>query len=113
MAALSATTPTSVGVTVTPAAVSSSDTISAAQLGARGAYLQIINAGGSADTVAISDSGGTPAGNPGSSSGGSVPATTGNKEFFISPYAANPTTNVVTVTHTSTTSVTYVLRTLP
>lgn len=113
MAALSLTTPVSTGTSVVPAAVSASDTISSAQLGARGAYLQVINAGGSPDTVAISDSGNSPAGNAASTSGGSVPATTGNKDFFISPFAANPSTGVVTVTHSSTTSVTYVLRPTP
>lgn len=108
MAALTATTPVSTGVTYAGAAVSSSDTISATQLGAYGAYLVVINAGASPDTVAISDSGSTPAGNAGTSSGGSVTNAT-SKVFYISPRAVNVSTGLVTVTHSFTTSVTYVL----
>lgn len=108
MAALTATQPAAAGTTWTPAAVASSDTVSAAYLGTNGAYLLIINGGGSSDTVAISDSGLTPAGNAGSSSGGAVANGT-SKIFYISPRAVNPSTGVVTVTHSFTTSVTYVL----
>jgi hypothetical protein len=108
MAALTATTPVAAGTTWTPAAVASSDTISATQLGAYGAYLLVINGGGSSDTVAISDSGSTPAGNAGTSSGGAVTNGT-SKIFYISPRAVNVSTGLVTVTHSFTTSVTYVL----
>lgn len=108
MAALTSTVPTSAGATYAGAAVAASDTISAAQLGSLGAFLIIINAGGSPDTVAITDGGLTPAGNAGASSGGSVTNAT-SKAFYVSPRAVNPTTGVVTVTHSFTTSVTYVL----
>lgn len=106
MALLTATRPTSVGVAATATAVSASDTIAQADLGSRGAYLLVLNAGASPDTVAISDSGATPAGNANSpGSGGSVTNAT-NKAFYIDPSAVNPSTQVVTVTHSFTTSVT-------
>jgi hypothetical protein len=108
MAALTSIVPSAVGTLAAAAAVSSTDTISQAQLGSNGAFLLVINAGASPDTVAISDSGNTPAGNPGSSSGGTVANAT-NKVFYINPYAVNPTTGVVTVTHSFTTTVTYYL----
>lgn len=108
MAALTATQPTATGATYSAAAVASSDTISASQLGTNGAYLVVINGGGSSDTVAISDSGTTPAGNAGTSSGGAVANGT-SKVFYVSPRAVNASTGVVTVTHSFTTSVTYVL----
>lgn len=108
MAALSATVPTSTGVVATPAAVSASDTISAALLGSKGAHLHIINGGASPDVVAISDSGLTPAGNAGTSSGGSVTNAT-TKIFYISPKAVNPSTGVVTITNSFITTVTYLL----
>lgn len=105
MALLTATRPTSVGVVATATAVSASDTIAQADLGSRGAYLLVINGGGSPDTVAVSDSGVTPAGNAGTSSGGAVTNGT-NKAFYIDPSAVNTSTQVVTVTHSFTTSVT-------
>jgi hypothetical protein len=108
MAALTATRGTPTGATATPGNVAASDTISTAQLGTYGADLIIFNAGVSGDTVAISDSGSTPAGNAGTTSGGSVTNGT-NKTFHISRSAADPTTGNVTVTHTLTTGVTYLL----
>jgi hypothetical protein len=93
------------GVTVTPTAVAASDTIAQSSLGAIGANLLVINGGGSPDTVAVSDAGRTDAGNAGTSSGSSVTNGT-NKVFFISRFAADPTTGLVTVTHSFTTSVT-------
>jgi hypothetical protein len=108
MALLTATRPTSVGVAWTPAAVAASDTISSNDLGSLGAYLVVINGGGSPDTVAISDSGVTPAGNAGTASGSAVTNAT-TEVFYISPRAVNPATSLVTVTHSFTTSVTYVL----
>lgn len=108
MAALTAITPTAAGTASTGAAVAASDTISSSITGTRGAYLEIINGGGSPDTVAISDSGATDAGNSSTGSGGSVTNGT-SKIFFISPYAFNPSTGNVTVTHSFTTTVTYKL----
>jgi hypothetical protein len=94
-----------VGVAVTATAVSASDTIAQTSLGANGALLLVLNGGGSPDVVAISDAGKTDAGNAGTSSGGSVTNAT-NKLFYISPRAVDPTTSLVTVTHTFITSVT-------
>lgn len=108
MAALSGTVPVAAGTTWTPAAVAASDTIASSLLGSKGAHLLVINGGGSSDTVAISDSGLTPAGSAGAGSGGAVANGT-SKIFYISPRAVNPSTGVVTVTHSFTTSVTYVL----
>lgn len=108
MAALTAIVPTSAGVASTGAAVSASDTISNSFTGTRGAFLEIINGGASPDTVAISDSGATDAGGSSAGSGGSVTNGT-SKIFYISPYAFNPSSGNVTVTHTFTTTVTYKL----
>lgn len=108
MAALTSIQPTTSGVSSAGAAVSASDTIAQTQLGTRGAYLEIINAGGSSDTVAITDGGSTPAGNAGASSGGAVANAT-SKIFYISPFAVNTSSSVVTVTHSFITSVTYKL----
>jgi hypothetical protein len=108
MALLTATRPTATGVAWTPAAVSASDTISASDLGDRGAYLVIINGGGSSDNVTVSDSGLTAAGNPATTAANAVANGT-SEVMYISPRAVNPSTQVVTVTHSFTTSVTYVL----
>lgn len=108
MAALTAIQPVAAGVASTGAAVSASDTIPNSITGSRGAYLEIINGGGSSDTVTISDSGATPAGNAASPAGVAVANGT-SKIFYISPYAYNVSTGNVTVTHSFTTSVTYKL----
>lgn len=108
MALLTATQPTAAGVAWTPAAVSASDTISASSLGSLGAYLVIINGGGSPDNVTVSDSSLTPAGNPATTTPNAVTNAT-TEVMYISPRAVNPSTGVVTVTHSFTTSVTYVL----
>lgn len=108
MALLSATRPTIAGVAWSPAAVSSSDTISANDLGTQGAFLVIINGGGSSDTVAVVDPGTTPAGSAATNPSNAV--ANGTTEVMrISPQFVNPTTGLVTVTHSFTTSVTYVL----
>lgn len=108
MALLTATQPTAAGVAWTGAAVSASDTISTASLGSLGAYLVVINGGGSPDNVTVSDAGLTAAGNAATTT--AVAVTNGTtKAIYISPRAANLSTGVVTVTHSFTTSVTYVL----
>lgn len=111
MAALSATIPTLSGATTTGAAVAASDTIAQSVLGARGAYLEVINGGGSTDNITISDHGTTRAGNALASnavSGLSV-ANGASKVFWVKPEAVNPSTGLVTITHSFTTSVTYKL----
>lgn len=108
MAALASVVPTKVGVAYVPAAVAASDTISRSQLGTLGAHLLVLNGGGSPDVVAISDSGLTPAGQAGASTGGSVTNGT-NEAFYISPKQVDPVSGNVTVTHSFLTSVTCVL----
>lgn len=110
MAALAAISPTSAGVASTGAAVSASDTIDQSLLGGRGAYLEIINAGGSSDTVTISDFGSTDAGNQLTSNQYTATVANGaSKVFYIRPYGVNPATGQITVAHSFTTSVTYKL----
>lgn len=108
MALLTATRPTAVGVAYTPAAVSASDTISASDLGSLGAYLVIINGNAAADSVLVSDSSLTPAGNPSAPAANSV-AAGASEAMYISPRAVDPVTGVVTVTHSVTATVTCVL----
>jgi hypothetical protein len=110
MAALSATVPTRTGTVSTGQNVASSDTISIGLLGANGAWLDIINGNASTDNVTISDAGFTPAGTP--ISGGTYSASVTNataKTFYISPKQADPTTGLVTITHSVTATVTYKL----
>ena len=110
MAALTATTPTVTGTVDVGAAVSASDTIDQSILGSRGAYLDITNAGGSSDTVTISDYGTTAAGNALSSNQYTVTVANGSsKVIWIKPQQVNPATGLVTVAHSFTTSVTYEL----
>jgi hypothetical protein len=108
MALLTATRPTAAGVVWTTAAVSASDTIAAADLGQIGAWLFINNGGGSPDTVTVVDASLTPAGNAATNLTNSV--TNGTAEImFIPAKTVNPSTLVTTITHSFTTTVTYVL----
>jgi hypothetical protein len=111
MAALTAVNATTSGTLDPPAAVAASDTVAQTTLGPNGALLSINNGGGSSDTVTISDSGSTPAGNPlasGAVTGLSVANGT-SKVFRLYPNQANPATGLITITHSFTTSVTYQL----
>jgi hypothetical protein len=108
MAALSATTPTRAGTVTSGAAVAASDTIARTLLGARGAYLEVINGNASPDTVAISDTSVSNTGAAATAGGGSVTNAT-SKIFFIHPQQADPSTGNVTVTHSVTSTVTYKL----
>ncbi len=108
MAALSPVLPSKTGTAYTPANAAASDTINISHLGTLGATLLVQNGGGSPDVVAISDSGLTPSGQAGVSTGGSVAAGT-NEAFHISPKQADPITGNVTVTHSFTTDVKTVL----
>lgn len=110
MAALTAITPTNAGAVSAGAAVAASDTVSTAVMGKRGAYLEIINGNASPDNVTISDSGATPSGNV--LTGGTYAATVTNatsKIFRLRPEQANPSTGLITVTHSVTATVTYKL----
>lgn len=110
MATLTATTPTNTGTLAAPAAVAASDTISRDVMGPKGAHLKIINGNAASDSVTISDAGSTPAGN--ALTGGTISATVTNgtsKWFKISHEQVNPATNLVTITHSVTATVTYEL----
>ena len=110
MAALTATTPVLAGVATPGAAVAASDTIAQSILGSRGAYLEIINGNASTDNMTISDAGNTAAGNTLSGGTYAVSVTNAtNKVFWISPAQVNPSTGLVTITHSVTTTVTYKL----
>lgn len=106
MAALTSVSITTAGGTPSPTAVASSDTIAAAQFGPSGCILRVINAGGSPDSVTVSDPTLTGLGNAGTPAAVSVPATTGVRMIFIPLAAINPSTQVATVNHSFTTTVT-------
>ena len=111
MAALTAITPVLAGVSSAGAAVAASDTIAQSILGGKGAFLEIINGGGSTDTITISDNGVTDGGNA-LAGNAYTPGTVGagtSKIYYISPFQVHPTNLVVTVTHSFTTTVTYKL----
>lgn len=113
MAALTAITPVVTGVASTGAAVAASDTIDQSILGGRGAFLEIINAGGSSDTVTIKDFSDTSAGNSLTSDQYTVSVANGtSKIIHIKPQQVDPSTGLVTVAHSFTTSVTYKLYSL-
>lgn len=95
---------TAAGNLSTPASVSASDTIAAADVGSRGAVLRVITAG-TATSVTVADPGATAAGNAGAPVAVSVGATAA-KMIYISPAAVNQSTGVVTVAYTPITSVT-------
>lgn len=95
---------TATGNLSTPAAVSSSDTISAADIGSRGALLRVITAGTGA-TVTVADPGTTASGNAGTPTAVTV-GTTAAKMIYIPHAAVNPATNVATVAYSATSSVT-------
>ena len=110
MAALTATTPVLAGVATPGAAVAASDTISQSQLGAKGAFLEILNGNAAVDNMTISDAGNTAAGNTLAGGTYAVSVTNAtNKVFWISPAQVNPSTGLVTVTHSVTSTVTYKL----
>jgi hypothetical protein len=108
MAALSATTPSHDGTVVAGAAVAASDTIARSVMGSLGCILEILNGNASPDSMTISDSGSTPAGTAPATYAASVTNAT-NKVFLIRPSQCNPSTDLVTVTHTVTATVTYKL----
>jgi hypothetical protein len=108
VAALSSLVPTAAGIAWVPAAVSASDTVTAAQLGSLGAFLLIINGGGSSDTVGYTDPGATPAGTAAAAYTNAVANGT-SEIMYLSPKLVNTTTGLLTLTHSFITSVTYVL----
>lgn len=111
MGALSATTPARLGTASPGAAVGSSDTISAALLGARGCLLEILNGNAATDNMTISDFGTTDAGSPLPSNNFAPSVANGtNKIFLIVPAQGDPANGgQVTITHSVTPTVTYKL----
>jgi hypothetical protein len=112
MAAMTAVQPTAAGVVTTSGtAVSASDTIASTLLGSKGIYLEILNGSASVDTMTISDSGVTPAGNIAGTGGTYTVVVTNatNKIFYISPAQVNLSTGNVTITHSQVTTVSYKL----
>lgn len=106
MAALTSVSITTAGNAPVPVAVASSDTIAAGQFGANGCILRVINAGGTQDNVTISDPTLTGLGNAGTPAAVAVPITTGIRMILIPRAAINPATQVATVNHSFTTTVT-------
>lgn len=88
--------------TPTYAAVSSSDTVLADPAGL---ILHVKNAGGTADTVTITDPGLTDAGSAAQNPTFVVPITTGERHYKLTQALANGS-NVITIAHSFTTSVT-------
>jgi len=101
-----ASVPGQTAVAVAGAAVASSDTIAAADIGTSGVLLNVINGSGSSINVTISDPGTTAVGNAGTTSAQAV-ANGADRWFRILPGHVNPSTNVATVSYSATTSVTY------
>ncbi|HTI19971.1 MAG TPA: hypothetical protein VNC22_06490 [Sporichthya sp.] len=112
MALLTAITPVAAGTAWSPQAVSSSDTIAAADIGSKGCYLVVINGNASPDTVGLTDPSFAPTGNAGTNLTNSVANAT-TEVMYISPAYVNPSTNVATVTHTTTATVTCVVIRIP
>lgn len=106
MAALTSVAITTTGATPSAVAANSSDTIADGQFGATGVILRVINAGGTQDSVTISDPTLTGLGNAGTPTAVVVPITTGVRLIFIPRTAVNQGTGVATVNHSFTTSVT-------
>lgn len=112
MGQLVPTVPTRAGVASPGAAVGATDTIRAQDLGARGAFLEILNGNAATDNMTISDASTTSTGAAAAANGPSVTNGT-NKKFFIHPRQVDPATGVVTITHSITATVTYKLDQIP
>lgn len=105
MAALTPTSAALAGTAPAPVAVSASDTIAASLFGNGGVDVRVINGGASPDTVTIVDPNltamGSTATNP------TVTVTNGTTKVIRIPKAAiNASTQVATIQHSFTTSVT-------
>jgi len=88
--------------TPTYAAVSASDTVAADPAGL---ILHVKNAGGTSDTVTLTDPGSTPAGSAATNPTFTVPITTGDRMYKLSPSLQN-SSGIITISHSFTTSVT-------
>lgn len=101
-----ASVPGQTKVTVAGAAVASTDTIAAADIGTSGVLLNVINGAGSPINVTISDPGSTAVGNVGTTTAQAVANAT-DGWFRILPGHVNPATGVATVAYSSITTITY------
>jgi esterase/lipase superfamily enzyme len=105
MAALTSVAAPLTGGLAAPVAVSASDTIAASQFGTLGVYVRVINAGGSPDTVTITDPNTTVVGSVATNP--TVTVTNGTtKMIFIPASMLNASTSLATVAHSFTTTVT-------
>jgi hypothetical protein len=109
MAAITPSTVSVTGLLAAPAAVTASDTISGDLVPVGGLIYRVINGGGSPDNVSVSDGGVTPAGNVGTVTPVAVTNAT-TKTILITQNHINRSTNLVTITHSFITSVTYELQ---
>jgi hypothetical protein len=106
MTALTVTTPARGGTVIAGAAVSTSDTLTRAALGNKGVNLEIINGNAATNTVTISDSSTTAEGAPTAAISATIAPST-SQVFKVLPAQLHPTTGVVTITNSVTTTVTY------
>ena len=88
--------------TPTYAAVAATDTVAADPAGL---ILHVKNAGGTSDTVTLTDPGTTPAGSAATNPSFTVPITTGDRMYKLSPSLQN-SSGIITISHSFTTSVT-------
>jgi hypothetical protein len=107
VALLTATNITRAGVVSNPQAVSASDTISGSLVNSR-AILEIKNGSGGSINVTFVDPGKTPAGNTGTNAAVAIAAGV-TRRFRITNAFVNSDTNLITVTFSSPTSVTWEL----
>lgn len=106
MAVLTSTSSSQAGTAPAPAAVSASDTIAAGQFGPTGVDVRVMNAGGTVDNVTVLDPNLTIIGGTGALAAVTVPITTGIRTIFVPLNAINQATQVATITHSFTTTVT-------
>ncbi len=105
MALLTATTPVIAGTLAAPGAMSVADTISGNMVGG---YLKVINGSGGSVNFTIVDPGRTAAGNTGTQAAVAVAASTA-RWFPLTAAYVNSATNLINVTLSSATTITYEL----
>jgi len=109
MALITPSTVTVAGLLAAPAAVAASDTISGDVVPPGGLIYRVINGNAAPDNVSLSDGGATPVGNAGTVTPVAVANAT-TKTFLITQAHINRTTNLVTITHSITATVTFELQ---
>lgn len=105
MALLTPTTPAIAGTLAAPGAVSASDTISGNLVGGA---LKVYNGSGSSINVTFADPGHTAAGNTGTQAASAI-ANGAARWYPLLASFVNSSTNLITVTFSGTTTVTYEL----